>query len=93
MHHVVPVKVYIIIFIALMVLLAVTIGVARLNLGPFGLPIAMTIAIAKALLIILYFMHVRYSSHIAWIYAGAGFLWLMILLVFTISDYISRGWP
>jgi cytochrome c oxidase subunit 4 len=91
-NHVVPLRVYITVFIALMVLLALTIGAAFLNLGPFGLPLALTIAALKALLIVLYFMHLRYSDHVAWIFAGAGFLWLLILIVLTISDYASRGW-
>ena len=91
-QHVVPLRVYITVFVALMVLLLLTVGAAFLNLGPLSLPIALTIAAAKALLILLYFMHVRYSSHIAWIYAGAGFFWLLILIILTLSDYISRGW-
>lgn len=90
-HHVVPIRVYVSVFIALMVLLALTIGVALLDLGPLSVPIALTIAAVKAFLILLYFMHVRYSSHIAWIYAGAGFFWLLILIVLTMSDYLSRG--
>ncbi len=92
-HHVVPVRVYIGIFVALMVLVALTIGAAFVHLGPLNLPIALTIASVKALLILLYFMHVRYSSHISWIYAGAGFFWLLILIVLTLSDYLTRGFP
>lgn len=90
-HHVVPIRVYVSVFIALMVLLALTIGVAFLDLGPLSVPIALTIAAVKAFLILLYFMHVRYSGYIAWIYAGAGFFWLLILIVLTMSDYLSRG--
>ena len=90
-HHVVPLRVYIGVFVALIALVALTVGVAFLDLGPFGVPIALTIASVKALLILLYFMHVRYSSHVSWIYAGAGFFWLLILIVLTLSDYLSRG--
>jgi cytochrome c oxidase subunit 4 len=91
-HHVVPLRVYLTVFIALMVLLALTIGAAFLHLGPFGLPVALTIAALKALLIVLYFMHLRYSDHVPWLFAGAGLFWLLILIVLTISDYVSRGW-
>ena len=90
-HHVVPLRVYIFIFATLMILLLLTIGAAFLDLGFFGLPVALIIASTKALLILLYFMHVRYSDKIAWIYAGAGFFWLLILLVFTLSDYVTRS--
>ena len=90
-HHVVPLRVYIGVFVALIALVALTVGVAFLDLGPFGVPIALTIASVKALLILLYFMHVRYSSHVSWIYAGAGFFWLLVLIVLTLSDYLSRG--
>jgi cytochrome c oxidase subunit 4 len=90
-HHVVPLKVYIGVFVALIALVALTIGAAFLDFGPFSLPIALTIASIKALLILLYFMHVRYSSHVSWVYAGAGFFWLIILIVLTLSDYLSRG--
>jgi cytochrome c oxidase subunit 4 len=91
-QHVVSLGTNIGVFIALLVLLALTIGVARLNLGMFNIIIALTIASCKALLIILYFMHVRYSNRLAWVIAGAGFIWLAILISLTMSDYISRGW-
>ena len=90
-HHIVPLRVYIGVFVALIALVALTVGVAFLNLGPFSVPVALTIAALKALLILLYFMHVRYSSNVSRIYAGAGFFWLLILIVLTLSDYLSRG--
>ena len=55
--------------------------------------IAVTIAVIKAGLIVLYFMHVRYSSHLVQFFAGATFFWLAILFVLTLSDYFSRDWP
>lgn len=90
-HHVVPLRIYIFVFVSLMALLLLTIGASLLDLGFFGLPIALIIAVTKAFLILLYFMHVRYSEKITWIYVGAGFFWLLILLVFTLSDYLTRG--
>jgi cytochrome c oxidase subunit IV len=90
-EHVVPKKTYYGVFIALMVLLAATIGVAYIHLGRLNVAAAMTIAVIKALLIILYFMHVRYSSRLIWIFVCAGFFWLGILFVLTASDYLTRG--
>jgi len=80
------------VFAVLIVLLVVTVVAAQFNLGVFNIVIALTIAIFKALLIILYFMHVRYSTRLAWVFAGAGFVWLAILIGLTLNDYASRGW-
>lgn len=84
-------KLYLVVWAVLLLLLLATWGLAQLNLQPLGLLIAMTIAVTKMLLIILYFMHVRYSSRLTWIFAGAGFLWLAILIVLTLNDYLTRG--
>lgn len=54
--------------------------------------VALTIAVAKATLVVLYFMHVRYSTRLIWVVVVAGFFWLGILFVLTMSDYLSRGW-
>jgi cytochrome c oxidase subunit IV len=91
-HHVVPIPVYLWVFAALMVLLIVTLVAAAFDLGAWNLPIAMTIAVAKALLVVLYFMHVRYNSRLVWTFAAAGLFWLSILFVLTLTDYLSRGW-
>lgn len=76
---------------ALMVLLGLTVGIYFVPLGAFGVVAALTIAFAKAVLILLFFMHVRYSSRLTMVLAGAGFFWLLILFVLTFSDYISRN--
>jgi cytochrome c oxidase subunit IV len=87
------------IFIALLVLLALTTAIAfvdldRLLRGHFwSIAIAMTIAIAKGLLIMLYFMHVKSGPQRAVAFASAGFVWLGILLVLTFSDYLTRNHP
>ena len=91
-EHIVPRKVYFTIFAVLMVLLAVTVGVAYVHLGELNVVAAMTIAVTKAVLIILYFMHVRYSSRLSWVWVGAGFFWLVIMFALTFSDYFTRGW-
>jgi cytochrome c oxidase subunit 4 len=85
-------RVYLANFIALMILLGITIGVAYIDLGRLNLPIAMTVSIAKTLLIILFFMHVWHGTRLTWIFAGAGFFWLLILLALAMSDYVSREW-
>src|SRR5207253_143935 len=91
---------YWVIYVALMVLLALTIigatvDFAQWRLGSFSLhflnlTVAMAIAVVKALLVILFFMHVRQSSRIVWFFAGAAFIWLGILLVLTMNDYATR---
>jgi len=91
-EHILPQKIYYAVFAALMVLLAVTIAVAFVHLGRLNVIAVLTIAVMKAVLIILYFMHVRYGSHLTWIFVGAGFFWLGILLALTMSDFLTRAW-
>jgi len=90
--HIIPRKTYFTIFGILMVLLVLTIVLAEIDMGPFNIVIAMAIAVTKALLVLLYFMHVRYSSKLTWVFASAGVFWLIIMIGITFSDYISRGW-
>lgn len=90
--HVAPVRLYLTIFAALMVLTVVTIGVAFVNLGPINFPIALAIAICKATLVILFFMHVKESSRLTKLIVGTGFFFLLVLFTLTLTDYLSRGW-
>jgi len=86
------VKFYAAIFGALLLLTLSTAGVAFIDLGgDLNALVAVTIAIVKALLVILYFMHARHSSSLTWVFAGAGFFWLAILVVFTLTDVLTRG--
>jgi len=78
--------------VALLAFLALTIGAAYINLGPLNTITAMLISVAKAALIVLFFMHMRYGKPLMWIFAGAGVFWLGIMLVLAMSDYMSRGW-
>ncbi len=87
-----PTPFYLKIFGWLLALLALTWGLAYVDLGSWNLGIALAISIAKALLILLFFMHVKYSSRLVQLVACAGFFWLMILLFLAMSDYRSRGW-
>ena len=91
-EHIVPPRVYITIFLALMVLTTVTVWVAFLDLKFLNVVVALSIAVLKATLVILYFMHVRYSSSLTQVIVVAGILWLLIMIVFTMSDYLTRGW-
>jgi cytochrome c oxidase subunit 4 len=90
--HVVARELYYKVFGALIVLTAVTVGAAYLDLGALNTPVALTIAVAKAVLVILFFMHVRYSPRLTQVVVCAGFFWLGILVVLTLSDYLSRPW-
>lgn len=83
-------RLYLLVFAALIVLLAVTVAVAFVSLGRLNVVVALLIASLKALLVILFFMHVRYSSRLTWLFVAGGFLWLVILLVFTASDVVMR---
>ena len=91
-HHIVPIPVYIAIFAALLVLTGVTVAVAYVDLGRFNIYVALAIAIFKASLVVLYFMHVKYSSKLVQLAAVTGFLWLGIMLFFTFSDIGTRDW-
>lgn len=91
-HHVVSPRIYAIVFAALMVLMALTLAVTRVENHLVANVGAMTIAIAKAVLIILFFMHVKYGSHLTKLFAAAGFVWLVILFAFVLSDYETRAW-
>jgi cytochrome c oxidase subunit 4 len=90
--HVSPVRTYIAIFGALMVLTAITVAVAFVHLGSLNFPVALAIAITKATLVILFFMHVKYSSRLTKLICGTAFFFLLILFGLTMTDYLSRGW-
>ena len=90
--RVVPRRVYLGIFAALIVLTALTVASSCVDLGFFNVFIAITIAVTKALLVLLFFMHVRYSDRLIWVVAGAGFFWLLIMLSLTLSDFLTRQW-
>lgn len=91
-EHVVPVAVYYRIFAALLILTALTVAAAYPDFGRFNAVIALTIAVVKATLVILYFMHVRYSPRLTWVVVSGGFFWLVVLIGLTMSDILSRGW-
>ena len=91
-HHVLPLKVYLFIFFSLMVGTVLTVGAAYVELGWLNTPVALLIAVCKATLVVLFFMHVRYNTPLMWVFAGSGFFFLLILLALTLQDYFSRPW-
>jgi cytochrome c oxidase subunit IV len=91
-EQVVNPKIYIWTCIALLVLLAVTWSIADVNLGPFNLIVALAVSITKAIVIALFFMHIKGSSRLLHLAAVAGVMWLLILISLTLSDYFTRGW-
>src|SRR5512145_956949 len=90
--HVAPKSLYYAIFLALMVGTGLTVLVAYYDLGYFNNVVMLAIACTKALLVVLFFMHVRWSTRLTWVVAASGFFWLLILFTLTLSDYLSRGW-
>ncbi len=91
-EHITSPKLYLTIFLALMVLTAITVWVAFQNLGPYNDIAALGIAITKASLVVLFFMHVRHSTPFTKLVVVSGFLWLVFLIVLTLADYLTRGW-
>ena len=91
-HSTVSIKVYFAVFAALILFTFITVAVAYQDLGALNTIVALTIAAVKALLVLMYFMHLRYSSRLTWIFAATGFVWLALIIGLTMSDVISRGW-
>lgn len=91
-HHGPSLSLYLGIYFALLFLLLITVGAAFLDLGPLNVPIMLAIAIAKTLLVVLFFMHVGYGSLLVGLAAASGFLWLLIMFAYTMMDYLTRTW-
>ncbi len=92
-EHIVSLKVYFMIFLALMVGTALTVWAGLQDFpDPMNVIVALTIACVKATLVVLYFMHVRYSSRLIWVVFAAALFWLGILFALTFGDYWTRGW-
>ena len=91
-HHIVGPKMYGLILLALLVLTALTTGIAFVNLGVFSPIVAIGIACIKAALVILFFMHIKYSSRLMMLTVSAGLFTFLVLITMTLSDYMSRAW-
>ena len=90
--HVAPKSMYYWVFAALIVGTAVTVAAAFVDLGALNNVVMLAIAITKATLVVLFFMHVRWSTRLTWVIAASGFFWLLILFGLTMQDYLTRGW-
>jgi cytochrome c oxidase subunit 4 len=90
--HVVPPRVYVAVFGALMAFTAITVAAAFFDLGALNNVVMLGIAIAKATLVVLFFMHVKYATRMIPLVVGAGVFFLLVLFSITISDYLTRGW-
>ena len=91
-HHVVSWKVYLGVFLALVALTVITVWVAGHDFGEFNLVVALGVAITKATLVVLFFMHVKYSTKLTWAVVIGSVFWLGILIVMTAGDYLTRRW-
>ena len=81
---------YVLVWATLMLLLALTLGSAYIPMGVLNVTVNVGVALAKALLVIIFFMHLRHGSALLRVFASVGFLWLLVLLVLSLSDYLSR---
>ena len=91
-HPVVPVRTYVLIFAALLLLTAATTAIAFRDLGPLNNLMALGIAVTKATLVVLYFMHAKGSPRLTKLVIAAALVWLVLLFALTLGDYLSRGW-
>ena len=91
-HHIVTPATYVKAILVLMVLLIVTVLAANVEMGVLNVPIALAIATTKAVVIMMYFMHLKFSSKLVWIFASVAFVFVGILFALTMSDYFTRDW-
>jgi len=91
-HHIVSPMEYLLVFVTLLVFTGITVGAAYVDLGVFNPIIALGIASTKAVIVILFFMHVKYQSHLIKVTVGAGFFTFIVLVTMSLVDYMSRAW-
>ena len=91
-HHIVTPRVYGMVFATLLVFTGITVWAAFKNLGILNPVVALAIACTKGVVVILFFMHVKYQSNLVKLTVAAGFFTFLILITMTLSDYISRAW-
>jgi cytochrome c oxidase subunit IV len=91
-HHQASLVSYFVVFFALMILTALTVWVSRIDLGAMNTVVAMAIAVTKATVVILWFMHVIHSPKMTWIVVISSFLWLAVMFVLFFADYLTRHW-
>ena len=91
-HHIVSPVVYAMIFGVLMLGTLLTVGASMIPLGPFNAAVAIGIACTKAVFVVLFFMHVKYSSKLVKLTVAAGFFTFVVLVMMSLLDYVSRAW-
>jgi cytochrome c oxidase subunit IV len=91
-HHIVSPIVYIVIAASLLVLTAITVAASYIEMGIFNPIVALAIAVLKAVLVVLFFMHVKYSSKLTKLTVGAGVFTFLVLIGMTLADYFTRAW-
>ena len=91
-HHVLPVRTYVLIWLILLVATGTTLGVAYIDLGPWNIVVALTIAFTKMSLVVLFFMHVKGQTKLTKLFVVAGFFFMAILILLTQADYATRSW-
>ncbi len=92
-HHVVSVWAYLGVFLALMAFTGITVWAAGQDFGAYNTAVAVGIAVAKATMVVLIFMHVKWGTKLTQLFVVAGVVFLLILIAITMSDYVSRPWP
>jgi|SRR6185437_11248669 cytochrome c oxidase subunit 4 len=90
--HVAPKSMYVGVWLALVAGTILTLLAAEVDLGALNNVVMLALAMTKATLVILFFMHVRWSTRLTWVVAASGFVWLLIMFGLTMTDYLSRGW-
>jgi cytochrome c oxidase subunit IV len=85
-------KTYTVVFLSLLALTAATVLAGFMNAGAWNIVVALAIAFAKASLVAVFFMHLKISGRLTWVFAGAGLYWLVIMLVLTLADTMTRAW-
>lgn len=91
-HHPDSLRTYLLVWAALLVLTVTTVAVGEIELGEWNIVVAITIAVIKATLVILFFMHVKGATSLTRLFVVAGLFWMLILFALTFGDYLSRGW-
>jgi cytochrome c oxidase subunit 4 len=88
--HVVPIGIYVFVFLGLMIATGLTVFASYVDLGLWNTPVALAIAISKASLVVLFFMHLKYGSRLQWVWVGAAIFFLLLLLSGTMSDVLAH---
>jgi len=91
-HVVTPVSTYVTIFVTLLIFTGITYWVAQHDYGMMNTPVALSIAVFKASLVVIYFMGVRYNTPLTKVVVVSGFMWLLILFGLGLNDYLTRAW-